>query len=187
MNKKFEIYDKEVEAAKRDLEAELNKRSYPNRKDFRLADVDVGIDMGTRVAIVGPNGAGKSTLLNLLADLLSMEETPVQYLLRLHPDQDGLSKQEASGDRREDSPAGQEEDRFAAILLHLSGYPISYEIMTTSRRLADRKVGKFERNITKRGSVPETSVKKGKEYPVGPLLLGFFIFVVIGSCKSNPL
>ncbi|KAK9145713.1 hypothetical protein Sjap_005616 [Stephania japonica] len=95
--------------------------SYPNREDFRLSDVDVGIDMGTRVAIVGPNGAGKSTLLNLLAgdlvpstgearksqklrigrysqhfvDLLTMEETPVQYLLRLHPDQEGMSKQEA--------------------------------------------------------------------------------------------
>jgi ATP-binding cassette subfamily F protein 1 len=95
--------------------------SYPNREDFRLTNVDVGIDMGTRVAIVGPNGAGKSTLLNLLAgdlvptegevrrsqklrigrysqhfvDLLTMEETPVQYLLRLHPDQEGLSKQEA--------------------------------------------------------------------------------------------
>jgi len=95
--------------------------SYPNREDFRLSDVDVGIDMGTRVAIVGPNGAGKSTLLNLLAgdlvpsegevrrsqklrigrysqhfvDLLTMDETPVQYLLRLYPDQEGLSKQEA--------------------------------------------------------------------------------------------
>ncbi|KAI3826067.1 hypothetical protein L1987_00109 [Smallanthus sonchifolius] len=97
--------------------------SYPEREDFRLSDVDVGIDMGTCVAIVGPNGAGKSTLLNLLAgdlnptegevrrsqklrigrysqhfvDLLTMgeTETPVEYLLRLHPDQQGLSKQEA--------------------------------------------------------------------------------------------
>ncbi|KAJ6901423.1 hypothetical protein NC651_019248 [Populus alba x Populus x berolinensis] len=95
--------------------------SYPNRDDFKLSNVDVGIDMGTRVAIVGPNGAGKSTLLNLLAgdlvpsegevrrsqklrigrysqhfvDLLTMDETPVQYLLHLHPDQEGLSKQEA--------------------------------------------------------------------------------------------
>ncbi|KAJ3669433.1 hypothetical protein LUZ60_011383 [Juncus effusus] len=94
---------------------------YPNRPDFKLSDVDVGIDMGTRVAIVGPNGAGKSTLLNLLAgdlvptegemrrsqklrigrysqhfvDLLTMEETPVSYLLRLHPDQEGMSKTEA--------------------------------------------------------------------------------------------
>nr|XP_043626001.1 ABC transporter F family member 4-like [Erigeron canadensis]XP_043626021.1 ABC transporter F family member 4-like [Erigeron canadensis]XP_043626027.1 ABC transporter F family member 4-like [Erigeron canadensis] len=95
--------------------------SYPEREDFKLSEVDVGIDMGTRVAIVGPNGAGKSTLLNLLAgdlnptegevrrsqklrigrysqhfvDLLTMGETPVQYLLRLHPDQEGFSKQEA--------------------------------------------------------------------------------------------
>ncbi|KAL0355760.1 UNVERIFIED_CONTAM: ABC transporter F family member 4 [Sesamum radiatum] len=183
MNKKFEIYDKQVKAAKRSgsraqqekvkdrakfaaaKEAAKNKGkgkvdeddplpeapqkwrdytvefhfpepteltppllqlievsfSYPGRNDFRLSNVDVGIDMGTRVAIVGPNGAGKSTLLNLLAgdivptdgevrksqklrigrysqhfvDLLTMDETPVQYLLRLHPDQEGLSKQEA--------------------------------------------------------------------------------------------
>ncbi|MBA0821727.1 hypothetical protein Gotur_000863 [Gossypium turneri] len=183
MNKKFEIYEKQVKAAKRsgnrvqqekvkdrakfaaakeaaknkgkgkidedDRPAEAPKKwrdysvefhfpepteltppllqimnvsfSYPNREDFRLSDVDLGIDMGTRVAIVGPNGAGKSTLLNLIAgdlvptegevrrsqklrigrysqhfvDLLTMEETPVQYLLRLHPDQEGLSKQEA--------------------------------------------------------------------------------------------
>ncbi|WVZ62126.1 hypothetical protein U9M48_011908 [Paspalum notatum var. saurae] len=95
--------------------------SYPGRPDFKLSDIDVGIDMGTRVAIVGPNGAGKSTLLNLLAgdltptegearrsqklrigrysqhfvDLLTMEENAVQYLLRLHPDQEGMSKAEA--------------------------------------------------------------------------------------------
>ncbi|KAI3835882.1 hypothetical protein MKX03_035148 [Papaver bracteatum] len=95
--------------------------SYPNRNDFRLSNVDAGIDMGTRAAIVGPNGAGKSTLLNLLAgdlvptsgevrkspklrigrysqhfvDLLTLEETPVKYLLRLHPDQGGPSKEEA--------------------------------------------------------------------------------------------
>ncbi|XP_051116271.1 uncharacterized protein LOC127241328 [Andrographis paniculata] len=53
--------------------------------------------------------------------------------------------------------------------------------MTTSRRLADRKVQKFEKNITKRGAVAETSTKKGSNLSVGPILLGFFIFVVIGS------
>ncbi|KAH9626429.1 hypothetical protein KSS87_018732 [Heliosperma pusillum] len=56
-------------------------------------------------------------------------------------------------------------------------------IYTTSRRLADRKSEKFQKNITRRGSVPETTVKKGADYPVGPILLGFFVFVVIGSCK----
>ncbi|CAA2993853.1 stress-associated endoplasmic reticulum 2-like [Olea europaea subsp. europaea] len=54
-------------------------------------------------------------------------------------------------------------------------------LQTTSRRLADRKVEKFEKNITKRGTVPETSTKKGNNYPVGPVLIGFFVFVVIGS------
>ncbi|KAG5521821.1 hypothetical protein RHGRI_034149 [Rhododendron griersonianum] len=53
--------------------------------------------------------------------------------------------------------------------------------MTTSRRLAERKVVRFDKNITKRGTVPETTAKKGNNYPVGPILLGFFVFVVIGS------
>ncbi|KAK3040665.1 hypothetical protein RJ639_026986 [Escallonia herrerae] len=52
---------------------------------------------------------------------------------------------------------------------------------TTSKRLADRKVERFEKNIKKRGAVPETTTKKGSSYPVGPIVLGFFIFVVIGS------
>lgn len=56
-------------------------------------------------------------------------------------------------------------------------------VQTTSRRVADRKIAVFEKNITKRGSVPET-VKKGNDYPVGPIVLGFFVFVVVGSCKS---
>lgn len=55
---------------------------------------------------------------------------------------------------------------------------------TTSRRLSDRKVARFEKNVTKRGSVPET-VKKGNDYPVGPIVLGFFVFVVVGSCKLH--
>ncbi|ERN10601.1 hypothetical protein AMTR_s00028p00139860 [Amborella trichopoda] len=58
---------------------------------------------------------------------------------------------------------------------------LSWLCQTTSRRLADRKVAKFQKNITKRGSVPETTVKKGYGYPVGPIVLGFFVFVVIGS------
>ncbi|RLM78431.1 hypothetical protein C2845_PM12G22450 [Panicum miliaceum] len=52
---------------------------------------------------------------------------------------------------------------------------------TTSRRLADRKTAKFQKNITRRGSVPETTIKKGNDYPLGPVVLGFFIFVVNGS------
>ncbi|KAI9379936.1 hypothetical protein POPTR_016G008600v4 [Populus trichocarpa] len=53
--------------------------------------------------------------------------------------------------------------------------------MTTSKRLSERKVAKFQKNITRRGSVHETSTKKGYDYPVGPVLLGFLVFVVIGS------
>ncbi|KAL5574911.1 hypothetical protein UlMin_017557 [Ulmus minor] len=51
--------------------------------------------------------------------------------------------------------------------------------MTTSKRLAERKVAKFQKNITRRGS--DTSSKKGFKYPVGPIIIGFFVFVVVGS------
>jgi len=80
---------------------------YPGRPDFRLHDLNIGVDMGSRVCVVGPNGGGKSTLMNLLGgdlvptegdsrrnprlrigrynqhfvDSLSMEDTPVSYLL----------------------------------------------------------------------------------------------------------
>jgi hypothetical protein len=40
---------------------------YPGRDDFGLKNVNIGIDMGSRIAIVGPNGAGKTTLMNLLS------------------------------------------------------------------------------------------------------------------------
>ncbi|KZV28195.1 stress-associated endoplasmic reticulum protein 2 [Dorcoceras hygrometricum] len=53
--------------------------------------------------------------------------------------------------------------------------------MTTSRRLADRKIERFDKNITKRGSISDSTSKKGNNYSAGPILLGFFIFVVIGS------
>jgi hypothetical protein len=54
-------------------------------------------------------------------------------------------------------------------------------LQTTSKRLADRKSNKFQKNVLKRGAVPETTAKKSNPYPVGPIVLGFFVFVVIGS------
>ncbi|CAI0376424.1 unnamed protein product [Linum tenue] len=92
---------------------------HQDRADFTLSNLCVDVDMGTRVAIVGANGAGKSTLLKLLAgefvpkdsadvmrnpnlrigmysqhfvDQLTMDETPVQYLMRLYPER--FSKQQ---------------------------------------------------------------------------------------------
>ncbi|GAX85748.1 hypothetical protein CEUSTIGMA_g13163.t1 [Chlamydomonas eustigma] len=85
---------------------------YPNRDDFGLQGVNMGVDMGSRVAIVGPNGAGKTTLMNLLSgaldvsageqrrsfklrvgkyaqhfvDALSMDENPVEYLMSKYPE-----------------------------------------------------------------------------------------------------
>ncbi|GIL68036.1 hypothetical protein Vafri_21320 [Volvox africanus] len=84
---------------------------YPGRDDFGLKSVNMGVDMGSRIAIVGPNGAGKTTLMNLLSgdispvdgesrrshklrigryaqhfvDALSFDENPVEYLLNKYP------------------------------------------------------------------------------------------------------
>mmetsp|Transcript_22197 Transcript_22197/g.38379 ORF Transcript_22197/g.38379 Transcript_22197/m.38379 type:complete len:499 (-) Transcript_22197:49-1545(-) len=92
---------------------------YPGRDDFGMHNINLGVDMGTRVAIVGPNGAGKSTLLNLIAgdlkptegesrrsqklrvgrysqhfvDVLQMDMNPVQYLLNTYP-QCGLNPEQ---------------------------------------------------------------------------------------------
>jgi len=84
---------------------------YPNRDDFGLKGVNMGVDMGSRIAIVGPNGAGKTTLMNLLSgdltptegeqrrshklrvgryaqhfvDALAMDVNPVEYLMERFP------------------------------------------------------------------------------------------------------
>lgn len=39
-----------------------------------LSDINFGIDMDGRIAIVGPNGAGKSTLLKLMTGELDLTE-----------------------------------------------------------------------------------------------------------------
>lgn len=43
-------------------------------------DLDFGMDLDTRIALVGPNGAGKSTLLKLLCGELS----PIDGRVRKH-------------------------------------------------------------------------------------------------------
>ncbi|CAG5122357.1 unnamed protein product [Candidula unifasciata] len=81
---------------------------YPGQ-NLLFKDLDFGIDMTSRVAIVGPNGVGKSTFLKLLtgeiqpqigerrknhrlrigkydqhsADQLNLDESPTEYLMRL--------------------------------------------------------------------------------------------------------
>jgi Ribosome associated membrane protein RAMP4 len=39
----------------------------------------------------------------------------------------------------------------------------------------------YNQNINNRGNVPASLVKKEDKFPVGPVLLGFFLFVVVGS------
>uniref|UniRef100_A0AC34Q5D8 ABC transporter domain-containing protein n=1 Tax=Panagrolaimus sp. JU765 TaxID=591449 RepID=A0AC34Q5D8_9BILA len=53
---------------------------YKPDSPYIYKDLDFGIDLDTRVALVGPNGAGKSTLLKLLADQVA----PTDGMIRRH-------------------------------------------------------------------------------------------------------
>ncbi|KAL8425636.1 hypothetical protein Efla_003356 [Eimeria flavescens] len=53
--------------------------------------------------------------------------------------------------------------------------------MAGANRKYSKKIEAFDRSITKRGAAPESRHRKGKGYPVGPIVLGVFLFVVIGS------
>lgn len=56
--------------------------------------------------------------------------------------------------------------------MHISAMP-------QSRKTAI-KSAQFEKNVSKRGKVP-ASLKKQSKYPVGPMAIGLFVFLVIGS------
>jgi len=60
----------------------VNHISFGYREDRPLIykDLDFGMDLDTRIALVGPNGAGKSTLLKLLCG----ELTPTDGIVRTH-------------------------------------------------------------------------------------------------------
>merc|ERR1719382_4073 len=52
--------------------------SYDGKKPWLLEDCEIGVDCGSRIAMVGPNGAGKSTLLNLMMEKLEPCEGEVR-------------------------------------------------------------------------------------------------------------
>jgi len=92
---------------------QFNKVSfaYPGQSEI-YHDLEFGIDLDSRVALVGPNGAGKSTLLKLmvgsnppnngvirrhthlriawfhqhLSDLLDLELSPLDYMMKAYPE-----------------------------------------------------------------------------------------------------
>lgn len=53
---------------------------YTDDKPYIYRNLDFGVDLDTRVALVGPNGAGKSTLLKLICGELN----PTEGLIRRH-------------------------------------------------------------------------------------------------------
>ena len=50
--------------------------------------------------------------------------------------------------------------------------------------MANAKSGKFQENVHKRGTGIVLGKEKKDKLPVGPVVLGFFIFVVIGSGRT---
>jgi len=86
--------------------------AYPQTKQIIYKDLEFGIDLDSRVALVGPNGAGKSTLLKLmvgdlvstsgqvrrhnhlkigwyhqhLTDQLDLSLSPVEWMMKEYPD-----------------------------------------------------------------------------------------------------
>ena len=52
--------------------------------------------------------------------------------------------------------------------------------MTAARRTALRSAA-FDKNVERRGKVPNSVAKKANKFPVGPWSLALFVFLVIGS------
>merc|ERR1712227_712025 len=101
--------------------------SYSGKKEDHLYEnLELGVDLDSRIALVGPNGAGKSTLLKLMLKeieptvgevkrsgklrighynqhseaVLDLEKTPLQFLKDLYPE--GITTQE--GKRKMEDP-----------------------------------------------------------------------------------
>lgn len=53
--------------------------------------------------------------------------------------------------------------------------------MTVSKRVTVSKTEKYHKNIDKRGKVPKSTLRNKSPFTVGPIMLGFFLFVVVGS------
>lgn len=53
--------------------------------------------------------------------------------------------------------------------------------MTVSKRMANARSTKYHQNIFKRGQVEVAAEKTKSKIPVGPIVLAFIVFVVIGS------
>ncbi|KAI2667665.1 ATP-binding cassette sub-family F member 2 [Labeo rohita] len=64
---------------------------YSDNTPYIYKNLEFGIDLDTRVALVGPNGAGKSTLLKLLTgehltEQLELDLSPLEYMMKCYPE-----------------------------------------------------------------------------------------------------
>ncbi|XP_015282191.1 PREDICTED: ATP-binding cassette sub-family F member 2 [Gekko japonicus] len=64
---------------------------YSKNGPWIYTNLEFGIDLDTRVALVGPNGAGKSTLLKLLTgehlqEQLDLDLSPLEYMMKCYPE-----------------------------------------------------------------------------------------------------
>ncbi|KAL6209493.1 hypothetical protein ACLB2K_020433 [Fragaria x ananassa] len=87
VSKKFETYDKQLKAAKRSGSRVQQDKVKEESEVEDLVPTEGEVRRSQKLRI------GRYS--QHFVDLLTMDETPVSYLLRLHPDQEGFSKQEA--------------------------------------------------------------------------------------------
>ncbi|KAL6185927.1 hypothetical protein ACLB2K_042049 [Fragaria x ananassa] len=87
VNKKFETYDKQLKAAKRSGSRVQQDKVKEESEVEDLVPTEGEVRRSQKLRI------GRYS--QHFVDLLTMDETPVSYLLRLHPGQEGFSKQEA--------------------------------------------------------------------------------------------
>jgi len=120
------------------------------KEDYLYSNLDFGVDMDSRIALVGPNGAGKSTLLKLMRnelepckgevkrhghlrigqynqhseEILELDKSPLEFFMRLYADgivtDSGMKKLELEEWRRQLGMFGITQDRQTRPMKTLS-------------------------------------------------------------------
>jgi len=120
------------------------------KEDFLYSDLNFGVDMDSRIALVGPNGAGKSTLLKLMQndlqalegeikrhghlrigqynqhseEILELDKSPLDFLIKLYGEgvvtDSGMKKLELDEWRKLLGQFGIKQDRQTRLMSTLS-------------------------------------------------------------------
>lgn len=106
--------------------------AYPGSASPVIADINLEISPGERIAIVGENGAGKTTLVKLLLGLYTPDRGTVTL--------DGVNVH--------DLPSGQRQEKFSAVFQQFVHYPWSLQENVTLGSASDSS---FDASIQRAG------------------------------------